>query len=879
MSQNDQPPDEIPDRKRTMLGRAVVMPPPGGRPVPPKPAARPAAPTWEDDDDAGNKTAALDLSQLSALSGIGKGKSDLTLDEDDDGGEKTLAGIPVFDESGMPAVRPPPRQNTLEQVQSPLATAKPLDVKVPAAPPAASKKPAAERSSLDTEGKTLAQPSPFAEQESEAKTSISDSPFAEVPERKPAMPSAEDKTALAASPFDEGPKSGASKPAPSFRKGNADDEKTRVAPALSEDRTRVGASLREMPQSESTMMFDASALLAPRKEGPVGVVTIEAGPDSGKEFFLRSESTTVGRGLDCDLVLNDASVSRRHFRIDRREDDYVVVDLGSGNGTKVDGAKVVEKKLMDGMRISVGTTTMAFGFVGSELRAPVEEQVVVKKAGWGLRATFILLFLALVGAGTFYTGEKLGWWRVVTPAVSAEELAKPEGPKPWEEPADLTRQKLVEKDLVGARATLAAVTEAGGSPDLVKTLTTRIVTAEKQKALVEAQKKLIDAGTYSEAIRTLKTIPTTSPYFTDANKLIDAAQIKLVEGWKDDAEKLAEKGDYAGAKERLQLVLKELPDDVEATTRITELDEEQKEAEAAKIAADAAAKLAAEAAAKAAALALAPVAPAGDPAAPAGDPAAPAADPAAPAADPAAPAADPAAPAADPAAPAVAVAPAAPAVDPAAPAAPAADPAAVAPKPEFERANFRQGYKLYGQRSFTGAIEFFEDISANEKIRKQDRKRGAAMAEAVRKFSDVYTRAETAVRTRDGGATALLEQAKGLDSQVNGTFQGDIKRSLGEVYAAKASAAFQSNNLKEAVSFANKAKTYNPGDSSASFILERIQGKVDSLLAAGRASKGNSAEKALKAIIGLLPPDDARYQEARKLLNDIEAAKAAQDDD
>ena len=868
MSQNDQPPDEIPDRKRTMLGRAVVMSPAGGRPLPPKPAARPAAPTWEDDDDAGNKTAALDISQLSALSGIGKGKSDLTLEEDDDGGERTLAGIPVFDESGMPAVRPPPRQNTLEQVSSPLSTSKPFEVKVPTPPTPAPKKPTAERSSVDTEGKTLAHQSPFAEQDGDAKTSISDSPFAEVPERKPAASGAEDRTALAPSPFDEAPKSGAGKPAPSFRKGNADDEKTRVAPALSEDRTRVGASLREMPQSESTMMFDASALLAPRKEGPVGVVTIEAGPDSGKEFFLRSESTTVGRGLDCDLVLNDASVSRRHFRIDRREDDYVVIDLGSGNGTKVDGAKVVEKKLMDGMRVSVGTTTMAFGFVGSELRAPIEEQVVVKKAGWGLRATFILLFLALVGAGTFYAGEKLGWWRVVTPAVSVEDLAKPEGPKPWEEPADLTRLKLAEKDLVGARATLSAVSEAGGSPDLVKTLTARIVTAEKQKTLIEAQKALIDAGTYSEAIRTLKTIPTTSPYFTDANKLIDAAQIKLVEGWKDDAEKLAEKGDLAGAKERLQLVLKELPDDDEATTRIAELDEEQTEADAAKLAADAVAKAAAEAAANAAALALAP--PAGDPAAPAGDPGAPTA----PAGDPAAPTA----PAGDPTAPAVAVAPSAPAGDPAAP---AADPAAPipAPKPEFERANFRQGYKLYGQRSFTGAIEFFEEISANENIRKQDRKRGAAMAEAVRKFSDIFTRAETAVRTRDGGAVALLEQAKGLDAKVNGTFQGDIKRSLGEVYAAKASAAFQSNNLKEAVSYANKAKTFNPGDSSATFILERIQGKVDSLLATGRAGKGNSAEKALKAIIGLLPPDDGRYQEARKLLNDIEAAKAAQDDD
>ena len=153
------------------------------------------------------------------------------------------------------------------------------------------------------------------------------------------------------------------------------------------------------------------------------------------------------------------------------------------------------------------------------------------------------------------------------------------------------------------------------------------------------------------------------------------------------------------------------------------------------------------------------------------------------------------------------------------------------------------------------------------------------MAVAVRQFGEVYGRAETAVRTHSGEAISLLDEARKLDVQVNGTFQGDIRRSLAEVYASKASAAFQSGSVTEAVQLARKAKSFNPGDSSAQFILDRVEGKIDALLAEGRGGKGKKAENALKNVIALLGADDPRYQEAKRLLNDLLAATAAQDDD
>jgi pSer/pThr/pTyr-binding forkhead associated (FHA) protein len=60
------------------------------------------------------------------------------------------------------------------------------------------------------------------------------------------------------------------------------------------------------------------------------------------------------------VALNDQNVSRRHAEIRRSGSDVVVADLGSTNGTKVNGARVTERVLEDGDDITVGTTTLRF---------------------------------------------------------------------------------------------------------------------------------------------------------------------------------------------------------------------------------------------------------------------------------------------------------------------------------------------------------------------------------------------------------------------------------------------------------------------------------------------------------------------------------------
>ncbi len=82
-------------------------------------------------------------------------------------------------------------------------------------------------------------------------------------------------------------------------------------------------------------------------------------PD-GERVTVGEEPLSIGRLAECDVVLTDSSVSRRHAEVRRNGSDFVIVDLGSTNGTKVNGATVKERRLADGDEISVGTAKLRF---------------------------------------------------------------------------------------------------------------------------------------------------------------------------------------------------------------------------------------------------------------------------------------------------------------------------------------------------------------------------------------------------------------------------------------------------------------------------------------------------------------------------------------
>ncbi len=92
------------------------------------------------------------------------------------------------------------------------------------------------------------------------------------------------------------------------------------------------------------------------------VLEVAEGADRGLVYRFNSETILLGR-LNTDLVVRDSDVSRRHAIIEVFEDDLVYVrDLGSTNGTFVNGQRVSTVKLSPGDQLKLGRCTLAYDY-------------------------------------------------------------------------------------------------------------------------------------------------------------------------------------------------------------------------------------------------------------------------------------------------------------------------------------------------------------------------------------------------------------------------------------------------------------------------------------------------------------------------------------
>lgn len=91
----------------------------------------------------------------------------------------------------------------------------------------------------------------------------------------------------------------------------------------------------------------------------VPVLTFVNGDREGELFALAEDNgALIGRSPEADLVLRDDSVSRKHVRLYRDEGNLWLRDLGSRNGTRVNGSQVARYRLSTGDRLSVGATLL-----------------------------------------------------------------------------------------------------------------------------------------------------------------------------------------------------------------------------------------------------------------------------------------------------------------------------------------------------------------------------------------------------------------------------------------------------------------------------------------------------------------------------------------
>jgi pSer/pThr/pTyr-binding forkhead associated (FHA) protein len=97
-----------------------------------------------------------------------------------------------------------------------------------------------------------------------------------------------------------------------------------------------------------------------------GLLLVKRGPNAGSTFLLEKELTTCGRGTESDVFLDDVTVSRKHAEFHRRDGAFFVNDVGSLNGTYVNGEQVEETKLANGDEVQVGRFKLVFFSAGSE---------------------------------------------------------------------------------------------------------------------------------------------------------------------------------------------------------------------------------------------------------------------------------------------------------------------------------------------------------------------------------------------------------------------------------------------------------------------------------------------------------------------------------
>ena len=98
----------------------------------------------------------------------------------------------------------------------------------------------------------------------------------------------------------------------------------------------------------------------------VPVTTEEQNEDSplleinGNQYLLTKDKTVIGRGSGCDIVIDDPGISRKHLEIDITPGGVIARDLGSTNGTYVEGHQVPAATLLDGNTITIGRTRILY---------------------------------------------------------------------------------------------------------------------------------------------------------------------------------------------------------------------------------------------------------------------------------------------------------------------------------------------------------------------------------------------------------------------------------------------------------------------------------------------------------------------------------------
>jgi hypothetical protein len=139
------------------------------------------------------------------------------------------------------------------------------------------------------------------------------------------------------------------------------------SPAAANYCPRCGALLAKESGGETTMSFeldaageDADPLLASLGITGPALVVRSGGGIAGQSFQPGEGRTLIGRSPECDVFLDDVTVSRRHAELMREGDTFTIRDLGSLNGTYVNRRRIESVVLENDDEVQIGKYRLTF---------------------------------------------------------------------------------------------------------------------------------------------------------------------------------------------------------------------------------------------------------------------------------------------------------------------------------------------------------------------------------------------------------------------------------------------------------------------------------------------------------------------------------------
>jgi pSer/pThr/pTyr-binding forkhead associated (FHA) protein len=114
----------------------------------------------------------------------------------------------------------------------------------------------------------------------------------------------------------------------------------------------------ELDKADPTGEHDQ--IVSPDLPGISGALVVRSGSQMGENFALAPVLTRLGRSEDNEISLDDITVSRRHAEVTHVAGRFMVRDLGSLNGTYVNGGRIDEAPLLNGDELQVGKFRLVF---------------------------------------------------------------------------------------------------------------------------------------------------------------------------------------------------------------------------------------------------------------------------------------------------------------------------------------------------------------------------------------------------------------------------------------------------------------------------------------------------------------------------------------